>query len=286
MIASFLIGLREGLEAALVVSILIAYAVRIGRRNALGPIWIGVALAGLVSLGVGAVLTWGPYGLSFQAQEILGGALSIAAVALVTWMIVWMARTARGLKHDLEHRLDEAIGGGTAALVALAALSVGREGIETALFIWAAAKGSVDGWLATLAAFVGLAVAAIIGWLIYRGAVRINLGTFFTVTGYLLIVVAAGVLAYGIGDLQEAGVLAGWAQPAFDISAAVPPGSWYGTLLAGVFNFTPAPTWLQTIAWLLYVAVFMPMFALISRRPPAKAASARPATPVQTGATG
>lgn len=260
MLANYLIGLREGLEAGLIVGILVAYLNKLGRRDVLPRLWIGIAIAILVSLGTGAILTWGPYGLSFQAQEILGGSLSILAVGLVTWMIFWMGRNARELKHDLHSRLDAAVAGTAIGIVILGFVSVGREGIETALFIWASVNSGQDAALGTVGAFLGILTSVVISYLIYRGFVRINLGTFFTWTGLFLILVAAGVLAYGIGDLQEAGVIPGGTHAAFNLSHIIPPTSWYGTVLAGVFNFTPAPTWAQFIAWLAYLIVTLLCF--------------------------
>jgi len=284
MVANYFIGLREGLEAGLVVSILIAYLVRTSRRDLLPALWAGVGVAVVVSLGFGALLTYGPQGLSFTAQEAIGGSLSIVAVGLVTWMIFWMARTARHLKSDLQHKLDDAVAAGRRAVVVMACLSVGREGLETALFLWAGAKAT--GGTATsggttaplVGAALGLASAVLLAWALYRGVMRLNLQTFFGWTGVLLVLVAAGVLSYGVHDLQEAGILPGLNALAFDVSGAVPPTSWYGTLLKGVFNFTPATTWLQAVAWTAYVVPTMTFFVRTAfRRPPARPAAPAPA---------
>lgn len=265
MLANYLIGLREGLEAALVVSILVAYLVKSDRRHLLSRIWAGVALAVLVSLGFGALLTFGPRGLTFEAQELIGGSLSIIAVGFVTWMIFWMARTARGLGGDLRGRIDAAAEHGSGwGLVVVAVLAVGREGLETALFLWATSRAvTSDGgstWTPLLGAALGLATAVLLGWLIYRGAISINLSTFFTWTGAFLVLVAAGVLAYGIHDLQEARFLPGLHTLAFDVSHVIDPGSWYATLLKGIFNFTPQTTVLQAIAWVAYVVPVLTLF--------------------------
>ncbi|NKX91967.1 FTR1 family protein [Sanguibacter hominis ATCC BAA-789] len=260
MLANFLIGLREGLEAALVVSILVAYLVKTGRRDLLPALWTGVGVAALVSLGFGAALTFGPKGLSFEAQEAIGGTLSIVAVGLITWMIFWMGKTARHLKANLHHRLDDAVAAGKGAVVVMALLAVGREGLETALFLWAGAKATGASTNPLVGAVLGLAVAVALGWAVYRGAVRLNLRLFFAWTGVLLIVIAAGVLAYGVHDLQEARLLPGLHSVAFDVSAQVPPSSWYATLLKGVFNFSPVTTWLEATAWVLFVVPIMTLF--------------------------
>ncbi|MGV8965940.1 MAG: iron uptake transporter permease EfeU [Cellulomonas sp.] len=273
MVANYLIGLREGLEAALVVGILVAYLVKTGRRDALPQLWLGVGLAVTVSLAFGAILTFGPRGLTEQAQEAIGGTLSIAAVALVTWMIFWMARTARHLKADLHHRLDDAVSAGKWAVLVMAMLAVGREGLETALFLWAAAGSTGSTTHPLLGAALGLATSILIGWGIYRGALTVNLRVFFAWTGLFLIVVAGGVLSYGVHELQEAGALPILTGLAFDVTAAVPPESWYGTLLKGVFNFSPATTWLALVAWFAYVVptatVFVRTVWFASPRPAA-----------------
>ncbi|MFI0985071.1 iron uptake transporter permease EfeU [Streptomyces exfoliatus] len=261
MFGNYLIGLREGLEASLVVCILIAYLVKTGRRDALRPIWIGVGVAVGVSLAFGAGLEFGSQELTFEAQELLGGTLSIVAVVLVTWMVFWMRRTARHLRDELHGKLDAALRMGTGALVATAFLAVGREGLETALFVWASVRASSDGSYAPLTGvLLGLLTAVLLGWLFYRGALRIDLARFFTWTGGMLVVVAAGVLAYGVHDLQEARFLDGLANKAFDVSATIPPDSWYGTLLKGVFNFQPDPTVLQVTVWALYLVPTLALF--------------------------
>ena len=263
-LGNFLIGLREGLEAALVVSILVAYLVRSERRHLLGRIWIGVGIAVAVSLGFGFALTFGPKGLTFEAQELIGGLLSIVAVGFVTWMIFWMARAARSISGELRNQVDLAADARPWSLVVVAMLAVGREGLETALFLWAATRAaarSTGGTVVPLVgAALGLVVAVMLGYLIYRGALKINLTKFFTWTGAFLIIVAGGVLAYGVHDLQEARFLPGLYNLAFDVSHVIPPDSWYGTLLKGIFNFSPATTKLEAIAWLAYVVPTMTLF--------------------------
>ena len=267
MLTNFLIGLREGLEASLVVGILVAYLVKTDRRELLSRVWMGVAFSVGVSLLAGAILTFGPKGLSFEAQEIIGGSLSIVAVAFVTWMIMWMARTAGTLRSELHTRLDAAIDAGTWGIVGMAALAVGREGLETALFVWAATKAYGETATPLLGALAGIGVAVLLGIAITKGAVKLDLAKFFTWTAVALIFVAAGVLAYGIHDLQEAGVLPGINTIAFDVSAQIPPGSWYGALLKGTLNFSPVTTVLEACVWLLYVAVALPLFFFVRSRP-------------------
>ena len=283
MVANFLIGLREGLEAALIVSILIAYLVKSGRRHLLPQIWIGVGIAVAVSLAFGAALTFGPKGLTFEAQELIGGLLSIVAVGFVTWMIFWMAKAARTLSGELRAQLDKAADAGRWSLTVVAMLAVGREGLETALFLWAATQAAAGGTGSTagplLGAALGLVLAMVLGYLIYRGALKINLGRFFTWTGAFLIVIAAGVLAYGVHDLQEAGLLPGLNNLAFDVSDVIPPTSWYGTVLKGVFNFSPATTVLQAAAWLLY---FIPTLAIFLYQKRQRTHPARPRPAAET----
>lgn len=263
MFANFLIGLREGLEAALIVAILVAYLVALDRRRDLPRLWSGVGLAVLLSLVTGAILQFSSQSMSDAAQEAFAGTMSVIAAALITWMIFWMAKHARGLKAHLHGEVDRALLGSAWVLTFIAFLAVAREGLETALFLWAGIQAYGSSTTPLLGALLGLAAAVAIGVLIYRGAVRLNLARLFTITGYALIVVAAGVLSYGVHDLQEAGILPGASALAFDVSAQIPPDSWYGTLLRGTINFSPETTWLQLIVWIAYV---VPTLTLYYRR--------------------
>lgn len=268
MFANLLIGLREGLEAALVIGILVAYLVKIDRRDVLPKMWAGVALAVGLSVIVGIVLGTGVGVLEETAEQIVAGVLSFAAAGLVTWMVFWMAKTAKNIKSHLEGDVDRNLGGTGWGLMFVAFLAVGREGIETALFIWAAASATGETWLPLLGAIVGLAIAALLGYLIYLGAVRLNYATFFKWSGVFLIIVAAGVLSYAVHEWQEAALLPGDADKAFNVSAVIPADSWYGVLLRGTIGFTPKMSWLQVFAWVAYVGITLPLFwRLMSRRP-------------------
>ena len=294
MLATFLIGLREGLEAALVVGILVAYLRRLGRQDALPKMWAGVGLAIALPVGIGAVLTFGAYELTFQAQELIGGGLSLLAVAMVTWMIFWMQRAGRTMKATLEGGIDRALTvGGLWALIAIGFVSVAREGIETTLLLWSMVQAFGDAPAALLGALLGLGAAVLIGWLISRGAVRLDLRRFFAWTGGFLVIVAAGVLAYALMDLQEAAALPGpftavapidgatgdvaigWAAfPfgwAFDVSASIAPGGPLAAILQATVGFMPKMTWLQVIAWTVYILVvgWLYVRGLRSRRPSA-----------------
>ena len=285
-LGNYLIGLREGLEASLVVVILIAYLVKSERRELIPRIWAGIGAAVLVSLAFGALLTFGPRRLTFEAQEAIGGTLSIIAVGFVTWMVFWMARHARGLSGELRGKIDTAAEAGRASLVLVAFLAVGREGLETALFLWAATQAATnsDGSTAVplVGALLGILTAMAMGFAFYKGVLKINLSLFFKWTGAILIIVAAGVLAYGIHDLQEAGILPGLNNLAFDVSAQVPPGSWLGTLLKGTLNFSPATTWLEAIAWIAYVIPTMTLFLYRMRNPRNRSSMSPPAQPAHT----
>lgn len=283
-LANFLIALREGLEAALVVGILVAYLVKVERRDLLPRLWLGVAVAAIIPLAAGAYMTWGPYTMTFAAQEVLGGTLSLVAVAMITWMILWMGKHAAQQKAGLESSLRSAIDYGGRGIVWIALLAVGRESLETALFVWATTRSTMTTAVATpvIAVASGLAVAVVLGAAIYAGAVRIDIGRFFRWSGVFLVVVAAGIVAYGLGDLQEASVLPGWGEWAYDLSHLVPTtgvGAVLYTLAVAIVNLNPMPTWLQVIGWAAYLVVVLPLFLRATRRPPRRpAASEHPTT--------
>lgn len=273
MTANFLIGLREGLEAVLVVVLLLAYLNKTGRTRLVPRIFLGVAVAVAVSMGFGALLTFGPRGLTFEAQEAIGGSLSIVAVGFVTWMVFWMASASKHLAADLRGQVDRAAEGSAIGLVMVGALAVGREGLETAMFLWAATRATGETWQPLVGAALGILVAIGLGALLHRGVLKINLSRFFTWTGGALIIVAGGVLAYGVHDLQEAAILPGLHNLAFDVSHIIAPGGFLGTLLKGIFNFSPATTWLEAIVWVAYVVPVMTIFILRVRKPSKKPAA-------------
>ncbi|MFL6180088.1 MAG: iron uptake transporter permease EfeU [Actinomycetes bacterium] len=268
MFAAFLITLREGLEAALVVSILIAYLVKTDRGQSVRYVWAGVGAAAVFSLAVGGALALAADELPEEAQAAFEGVMALLAVAFVTWMVFWMARNARQLKGQLQEHLDKAAAAGAGALAAMAFIAVSREGFETALFLWTSLQTTGGGWLAILGGLLGLVAAVALGVLIYRGALRINLSTFFKWTGIALIVIAAGVFTYGIHELQEAGLLPGEDSIAFDASGAFPSDSVQYTLVRGLLSVRTVPSWLEVFAWFAYLVPVMAIFLRMIRTPP------------------
>jgi high-affinity iron transporter len=248
-VPNFLIGLREGLEAGLVVSILLAALRKTastgaagGRRMSSAPVWLGVLGAVMVAGSFAAVLTFSTSELSSRAQEAAEGLLSVLAVGLVTGMVFWMRRAAAGLSAHLRGEVERAVIVGAGALTVTAFLAVGREGLETTLFLWTAARASGETVAPLAGAALGLAAAVTLCWLLYRQAVRLNVGVFFSRTAIALIVIAAGVLAHGLGDLQEAGLLPGQRWIAFDLTAHVDPNSWWISLISGATELSPRMT--------------------------------------------
>lgn len=266
MFANFLIGLREGLEASLIVGILIAYLVKSDRRSQIRYVWAGVTVALLVAVGFAVGLNIAKQTLTFEAKETFGGTMSLIAVGFVTWMIFWMRRTARSIKGELEGRIDSALEMGPITLAVVAFVAVGREGVETSMFTWVTGEATAnDGPSPYIGTAIGITLAIVIGTAIYLGAIRINLGRFFTWTGGFLVLIAAGVLAYAIHDFQEASILPGLNDTVFNISSTLSLDSWLGTVLKGTFNYNPAPTWFEFVGWLAYLIPVMTIFLWPSR---------------------
>jgi high-affinity iron transporter len=259
VLQTFLTGLREGLEAALVVSILMSFMVRSGHRDRIPALWAGVAAAVVISFGFGALLHYTSANMSFEAQEAFGGILSIVAVGFVTWMVFWMRRAARTLKGELHDKMSAAVEIGTIGVFTAALLAVGREGLETALFLYPTFQAQGAGAGPAVGALLGILTAVVMGVLLYRGVVSMNLAVFFKVTGAALIVIAAGVLAYGVHDLQEAGILPGIDTLAWDVDGWEIT-SWYGALLKGIFNLGPQMTVLEVIVYAGYLIPTMTLF--------------------------
>ncbi|HAS08352.1 MAG TPA: iron transporter [Actinobacteria bacterium] len=278
MLGNFLIGLREGLEAAIVVSILIAYLIKINRRDQIRSVWIGVGLALVLCIGFTVALAVTSTTLSDAAQEAFAGVVSLVAVGTVTWMIFWMKKASRALSGELRRGVDEALVTGATALVTLAFIAVAREGLETAIFIWSAIQATGVTAGPVIGGILGLLAAVALEYLIYNQTVKLNISTFFRWTGVFLILVAAGVLMYAIHEFQELGWLPGEDNIAFDVSSTIPPDSWYGTVLKGAINFTPAPSVLQVVAWVSYVIPIMVLFFL----PPKRSTSTPEGSPQET----
>ncbi|MEV6598160.1 iron uptake transporter permease EfeU [Actinoplanes sp. NPDC051346] len=263
MLATYLIGLREGLEATLVVSILVAFLVKSGRKDRLTQVWAGVGLAVALSVFFGWLLSYTSTTLlqKYEHRELFEAVTSVLAVGFVTWMIFWMRQAARSIAGDLRGKLQDALAVGSVAVAVMAFLAVVREGLETSLIFYSAVQGASAGSGPLISLLAGIVSAVVIGWLMYATAVRINLSLFFTWTGGLLILVAAGILKYGVHDFQEANVLPGLNSLAYDISGVLDPSAWYTALLAGMFNITPTASVLETVAWAAYgipvLAIFL-----------------------------
>ncbi|WP_336792958.1 iron uptake transporter permease EfeU [Gordonia malaquae] len=274
MFGSGLIGVREGLEAGIVVMILVAFAVKSGRRDALKWIWLGVAGALALMIGTFLIIQFGTSTMSSLAAELIAGLASLVAVVIVTFMVLWMRKASASISGELKSGLENAMGAGGAAVTGLAFLAVGREGFETALLMVGYAESGDSGPWPLIGLLLGVLVAVGLTFLLYRGAIRIDFNRFFFYTGLFLIVVAAGIASYGVHALQVYGWLPGLHNTAFDITSVYDQSSWYGEVLQGIFNFRPEPSWLQVIVWVGYIVIVGTAFVLRGRTPaPAKTAA-------------
>lgn len=260
MLPTFVIGLREGLEAALIVGIIATFLDRRDRRDLVRSLWIGVGAAAAICLAVGIALYVVSREIKQQQQERLETVIGVLAVIMVSYMIIWMRRHARQMKGDLEGAADAALAKGSgSALVLMAFLAVLREGFETAVFLLATFETSHGTGYGVAGAALGIALSAIVGYGIYRGGIRLNLARFFTATGVVLVLVAAGLLVTALHTAYEAGWIHSQ-QQAFDLSWLVRPGTPLESLLTGVLGVQPHPSVVEVTVWVVYV---IPLLAFV-----------------------
>lgn len=267
MLIAFLIMLREGIEAALIVGIVAGFLKQSGHSRLMPKVWLGVALAALMCLGIGYGIHSATGEIPQKEQEFVVGVIGLVAVAMLTYMILWMKKAARSMKQQLQDSVQTALNRGNGqgwALVGIAFLAVAREGLESVFFLLAVFQQSPT-WSMPVGAVLGLLAAVVIGALIYQGGMRLNLGKFFRWTGAFLIVVAAGLVAGSLRALHEAGVWNHLQEVVFDSSKYLHEDSPLGVLLGGFFGYTDHPTQGEVLAWLLYLVPVMIWFLHGSR---------------------
>lgn len=273
MLAPFLIMLREGIEAALVTSIIASYLRQTGRGAWLPAVWVGIFLAVALSLFTGAALQLVSAEFPQKAQELFEAIVGSVAVVVLVSMVFWMRKAARSIKSNLHQSIDQAMGTerGTAwALIGMAFFAVAREGLESIFFLLAIFQQS-PGPAAPLSALAGVAVATLLGFALYYGGIRIDLRRFFRWTGVFILIVAAGLLASVLRNLHEAGLWNGLQATVYDLTTALPVSSLTGTILSGIFNYHDAPTLGEAIAWVVFLAITLTLFLKPEPAPAAKA---------------
>jgi high-affinity iron transporter len=265
MLPTFVIGLREGLEAALIVGIVAAFLAQRDRRDLLRWVFLGVAAAILLCVAAGVALEIVSRELPQRQQEGLETVIGAFAVAMVSYMVVWMRRHSRDLKGQLEGEAGSALAEGSAwALVVMAFLAVIREGLETVVFLLAAFNESNSGQSAWIGAVLGLLISVGLGWAVFRGGLRLNLSKFFRITGAVLVLVAAGLVVSALHTAHEAGWLNWGQQSTVDLTSVVRPGSVQSSVLTGVLGLQPRPVLIELVAWLVYL---IPMLLYVAWPP-------------------
>lgn len=262
MLAPFLIMLREGIEAALLVGIIATYLRQTGRQAWIPTIWVGIFLAVALSLVAGAIVLLLGSEFPQKQQELFEAVVGLVAVGMLTWMVFWMRRAARSIKAGLHEDIDRALAdgtGGALALIGMAFFAVAREGLESIFFLLAIFQQS-PGPAAPLSALAGIALSAVIGFGIYYGGVRINLRHFFHWTGLFILVVAAGLLSSVLRNLHEAGIWNLLQQRAYDFTEILPLSGLPGTVLSGLFGYHDAPALGEVFVWALYLVVALILF--------------------------
>ena len=270
--SGFLVMLREGLEAALIVAIVLAYLKTLGRERDFRPVWLGTAGAVVISMVAGVIIFTVLGELEGAAEEITEGIVAFAAAGVLTWMIFWMGRQARHIKGALQAKVDAALqSGSTMGLAAIAFIAVLREGLESALFLLSTGVGTESNAAQFSGALLGVGAAAGIGYLVYRGSRKINLRLFFRVTGILILLFAAGLLAKGVHEFQEVGAIPTAAEHVYDVSSITaldPEASQTGEFLKGLFGWSPDPSIEMLVAYFAFLIPVGIAFLLQTRKVP------------------
>lgn len=254
MLTSLLITLREGLEAALIVGIMLAYLAKTNRSPMARYAWLGVGAAVLVSLAAGATIYLTAGDLTGRGEQLFEGSATLLAAGVLTWMIFWMRKEAANVRSSLQSQIDSRLANGSwAGLATLAFVAVAREGIETALFLFAASTTAESPLWAITGGLIGLVLAVGIGYVLYRGTARLNLRAFFNVTSLILIVFAAGMLSHGVHEFVEVGAIPGIVQPLWNTGAFLPDESSIGRLLASLVGYSSDPSLTEVASWVLYL---------------------------------
>jgi high-affinity iron transporter len=277
MLAGFLLGLREGIEAALIISIVLGMLKKMNRYDRAPVVWLGVA--GAVILSVATAILLGVIGAEFEgaAEQIFEAFTMLFAAAILTWMIFWMQKQGRQIQKGLEAQVREALSAGqTVALFSVAFFAVLREGIELALFLTAVnfsaplvgAEAPILGWLGGI---LGLIAAAIIGWLMYESAIKLNLRRFFQFTSIVLIFFAAGLVGHAVGELNELGWMPPVIEHVYDLNHLVPDTTLFGQFLKALFGYNANPSLTEMLAYVGYFVVVLGMLWYFNRKPVEKA---------------
>ncbi|MFC1991212.1 iron uptake transporter permease EfeU [Chloroflexota bacterium] len=256
MLGSLLITLREGLEAALIIGIILAYLSRTNNRRGFKPVWVGTSLAVLGSLITGGIIYLVAGELSGRAEKIFEGLAMFLAVCILTWMVFCMRKQAVNIKEHLQSQIQSALTSGSSfGLVAIAFIAVIREGIETVLFLFAATRVAESAVAFTIGGLLGLAIAIVIGYGVYKGSSRLNLRTFFNITGLILIIFAGGLLAHGIHEFHEAAIIPPIIEHIWDINHILPEDSTFGLFLKAIFGYNGNPSLAEVVAYVLYLVL-------------------------------
>lgn len=267
MLSALLITLREGLEAALIIGIILAYLSTTNNRQGFKPVWIGTSLAIVVSLAVGAVIYFSAGSLEGKAEEIFEGIAMWTAAGVLTWMIFWMRKQAINIKGHLHAQIQTALGSGSwFGLFGLTFVAILREGIETALFLFAATRVAESAILSATGGIMGLMIAVVIGYIVYKGTSRLNLKAFFNITGLLLILFSAGLFAHGIHEFNEAGIIPPIINHVWDLNHIISEQSVIGRFLTAIFGYNANPSLIEVLAYIGYLGIVLTGYLWPARR--------------------